>query len=91
MRRRRLQLQAAPALLAPACAAPCLLLLNSADLLLLPACPPAARPPADAVVEAAEGEIALAACDSLDWLISGVNDAFFGNVAEKCNSTVAYM
>ncbi|PSC74164.1 sugar phosphate phosphate translocator [Micractinium conductrix] len=44
----------------------------------------------DAVVSVRENEVALAGCAEPGWLISGVENAMFGDVATMCNSSLSY-
>jgi hypothetical protein len=47
--------------------------------------------PADAIVSVRETEIALAGCTQPGWVISAVENALYGDVANRCNSTLTYL
>ena len=56
------------------------------------ACSPINRmTPADAIVSVRETEIALAGCTEPGWVISTVENALYGDVANRCNSTLTYL
>ncbi len=52
-----------------------------------PAC---ASAPADSVVSVRENEVALAACGDPGWIITSVDNAMYGDVANRCNSSLTY-
>lgn len=45
---------------------------------------------ADALVSVQEGEVALAGCLDAGWLITRVENAIYGNVEGRCNSSLSY-
>lgn len=46
--------------------------------------------PADSVVSVRENEVALAACGDPGWIITSVDNAMYGDVANRCNSSLTY-
>lgn len=45
----------------------------------------------DALVSVEEGSVAVAGCTEAGWLITRVENAIYGNVEQRCNSTLSYM
>jgi hypothetical protein len=48
------------------------------------------RPATDALVSVEEGGVALAGCLGAGWVVTRVENAIYGSVEARCNSSLSY-